>query len=421
MPLSAGAGDGSRKGLGVRYLLAITLMCLAALGSAAAVAAQPLGVLPGQWLLSIASNGDRFSFDIDCQAEGTSTIQFSVTGIAVPLYGGFDGTFEEQGTVTIDATGHVATFTSAFTIYADDGTVVTGMKELDTSETAGIATGACGTDPSGSCFADTTPIDLRYSAATSAGTETGTARTNGIDAYQTICGGATDGAFEEEFLATDGAPSEPTTLTLEPLNAENVVGEAHTVTATLVDQYGDPVQDYTVRLSVSGAVTANGSCITNVLGQCSFTFDGALFPGAATVTACTDAFGDSTWGTCDPGPTATATKAYVLPSSTPGATSGGGRIGTTTVSLAVRSDGDALSGYCAINAGATTINCLDAIAYVQSGGTSTIYGNATINGVETLYRIRVGDSGSGGDTFSILTASGYELTGTLSAGNFRIR
>jgi hypothetical protein len=394
------------------------LASLVVLGSAASVAAQPSGVLPGQWLLSIASNGDRYSFDLDCQTQGTSTIQFAVTGIAFPLYGGFDGTFEEQGTVTIDATGHVASFTSTFTIYADDGTVVTGMKELDTSETAGIATGACGTDPSGACFADTTPIDLRYSATTSAGTETGTARTNGIDAYQTICGGATDGAFEEEFLATDAAPSEPTTLTLEPLNAVNVVGEAHTVSATLVDQYGDPVQDYTVRLSISGAVTANGSCITNVLGQCAFTFDGALFPGAATVTACTDAFGD---GTCDPGPTATATKTYVLPTSTPGATSGGGRIGTATVSLAVRSDGDAVSGYCAINDGATTISCLDAIAYVQTDGTSTIYGHATINGVQTLYRLRVVDSGSAGDTFSIVTASGFQLTGALTAGNLRIR
>jgi hypothetical protein len=122
---------------------------------------QSEAALPGQWLLSIASNGDQFSFDIDCQAEGSSTIQFSVTGDAIAVSGGYDGTFEEEGTVTLDATGHVTAFSSTFTIYADDGSVITGTKEFDTSETAGIATGSCGADSSGACFADTTPIDLR--------------------------------------------------------------------------------------------------------------------------------------------------------------------------------------------------------------------------------------------------------------------
>jgi hypothetical protein len=408
----------------VRSLFASTLVCVVAVVAvAAAAAAPPVGVLPGQWLLSIASNGDRFNFAIDCRAEGTSTIQFSVTGDAIAVFGGFDGSFEEEGSVVLDATGHVTGFASTFTIYADDGTVVTGTKELDTSETAGVATGACGTDSSGACFADTSPIDLRYSATTPTGTETGTARTLGIDAYQTICGGPTDGAFEEEFLATDAAPSEPTTLTLEPLSAVNVVGEAHTVTATLVDQYGDPVQDYGVRVSVSGAVTAGGLCVTNVLGQCSFTFEGALFPGAATITACADAHGD---GSCDPVPTATATarKEYVLPASTPGATTGGGRIGTATVSLSVRSDGVTLSSDCRIMVGDTVIECLDALSYVRVGGTTTTYGHATVDGVDTLYRTQVidaPDSGSTRDVFSIVTASGFELSGTLTAGDFRIR
>jgi len=125
----------------MRYLLASALACLLALGSAATAAAQSPGVLPGQWLLSIASNGDQFSFEIDCQPESTSTIAFSVTGDAIVLYGGFAGTFEEQGAVTIDGTGHVTRFSSTFTIYADDGTIVTGTKALDNSETAGIATG----------------------------------------------------------------------------------------------------------------------------------------------------------------------------------------------------------------------------------------------------------------------------------------
>jgi hypothetical protein len=227
--------------------------------------------------------------------------------------------------------------------------------------------------------------------------------------------------MEEDFLATDTPPSEPTTLTLQPESAVNDVSEPHTVTATLLDQYGNPVPDYSIRFSVSGATAASGSCITDVLGQCSFTFDGALFPGAATITACTDAFGN---GACEPEPTATAAKEYILPSSTTGATTGGGRVDTATVSVSARSDGTVISGDCTIVARATTIDCLDAIAYVQAGSTSTIYGHATVNGIETLYRIRVvdaGDSGTARDVFSIITTSGYQLTGTLTSGNLRVR
>jgi hypothetical protein len=122
-------------------------------------------------------------------------------------------------------------------------------------------------------------------------------------------------------------------------------------------------------------------------------FDGAVFPGVATITACTDAFGD---GACEPEPTKTATKEYVLPSSTMGATTGGGRIGTTAVSVSARSDGTAISGAGTFLAGATTIDCVDEVAYIQAGSTSTIYGHATVNSVETLYRIRVVDTGDSG-------------------------
>jgi Bacterial Ig-like domain (group 1)/HYR domain len=293
----------------MRYLLASVVVCLLGLGSAAAAAAQPPGVLPGQLLLSISQNGDQYNFNIDCQPENTSTIQFSVAGDAIVVSGGFDGRFEEQGSITIDDTGHVTSFSSTFTINANDGSVVTGTKELDTSETAGIATGHCGAEPAGECFASTSPIDLRYSATVAGGTETGTARYEGVDAYQPTCGGATEGAFWEEFLATDDPPSEPTTLTLQPESAVKVVGQAHTITATLLDQYGDPVQDYLVRFSVSGAATSDGSCITDVLGQCGFTFEGLVSPGMVTITACPDAHGD---GSCEPPPTATATAEYVV-------------------------------------------------------------------------------------------------------------
>jgi hypothetical protein len=404
----------------MRYVFACALLAVLALVSVGAASAQPAGALPGQWLLSISENGDEFSFNIDCRPGETSTISFSVSGDAIAIWGGYDGTFTEQGTVTIGPTGRVTGFSSTFTIFAHDGTVVTGTKTLDTRET--VATGECTPpDASGSCSADTSPIDLTYTATTEAGTESGTARTFGIDAFQTVCGGATHGAFEEEFLATDAPPPAPTTLTLEPATAVNPVDEAHTVTATLLDQYGMPVQDYAIQFTVTGAVSTTGTCITDVLGQCTFTFTGASFPGAATITACSDAHGD---GSCEAeSATAAATKEFILPASTPGATTGGGRIGTARVTVTARSHGSGPEGTCTVVTSTATVNCLDVTAYVQTGPTSIFFGRATVNDVATTYRIRVvdaADSGSERDVFSLVTSSGFTLTGTLTEGNLQV-
>jgi hypothetical protein len=406
----------------MRYVLACAMLVVLALVSAGTASAQLAGALPGQWLLSISSNGDEFSFDIDCRPGEMSTISFSVSGDAIVIFGGYDGTFTEEGTVTIGPTGAVTEFSSTFTIFADDGTVVTGTKELDTRETAGFAVGGCTPlDESGSCSADTSPIDLTYTATTDAGTESGTARTLGIDAFQEVCGGATHGAFEEEFLATDAPPPAPTTLTLEPVTDVNPVDEAHTVTATLLDQYGMPVQDYAIQFTVTGAVATTGTCNTDVLGQCTFTFAGASFPGAATIAACSDAHGD---GACEAdSATAAATKEFVLPASTPGATTGGGRIGTARVTVTARSHGSETDGTCSVVTVTATVECLDVAAYVQTGSTSVFFGRATVNDVETTYRIRVvdaADSGSGRDVFSLVTASGFTLTGTLTEGNLQV-
>jgi len=406
----------------MRYLLACGLLAVLALVSVGTAGAQS-GELPGQWLLSISGTGDDYDFDIDCRPGETSTIDFLVTGDAIVISGGYDGTFAEQGTVTIGPTGAVAGFSSTFTITADDGTVITGTKELDTRETAGFATGGCAApdDASGSCSAYTSPIDLTYTATTPSGTESGTARTLGVDAFQEVCGGVTHGAFEEEFLATDEPPSAPTTLTLEPSTAVNEVDETHTVTATLVDQYGAPVSDYSIQFTVTGAVTAAGSCVTDVLGQCTYAFAGASFPGVATIAACSDAFGD---GACEEDSArGTATKAFVLPTSTDGSTTGGGRIGSATVTASARSQGSSLDGMCKVVTTTATIKCLDVIAYVQTGSTALFFGRATVNGLETTYRIRVvdaADAGSERDIFSITTTSGFTLTGPLTEGNFQV-
>lgn len=69
------------------------------------------------------------------------------------------------------------------------------------------------------------------------------------------------------------------------------------------------------------------------------------------------------------------------------------------------------------------VKCTDVIAFIISDNTVTLYGNAVINGVPTLYRIDAADNarrGRGADTFSIRTASGYSRVGTLVGGNVRV-
>src|SRR5712691_4731645 len=116
----------------------------------------------------------------------------------------------------------------------------------------------------------------------------------------------------------------PTTLVLSPAAATNTVGTSHTVTATVNDQFGDPFQGVVVRFTVTGSVTTSGNCTTDAAGQCTFTYTGPSLPGADLITAFADTNGD---GTLDAGePTGTATKAWILPTSTPGQVTGGGQI-----------------------------------------------------------------------------------------------
>jgi hypothetical protein len=159
-----------------------------------------------------------------------------------------------------------------------------------------------------------------------------------------------------------------------------------------------------------------------VLGQCEYTFAAPTFPAEVTIAACADAYGD---GSCEPdSPVATATKTYVLPSSTTGAATGGGRVGSATIGFTAKSDGNTLTGSCAVTAGTVTVKCVDVIAYAQVGDSATFYGHATVNGIPTLYRIHVVDaseSGVGRDLFDLTTAGGYTVAGTLTEGNLQVR
>ena len=219
----------------------------------------------------------------------------------------------------------------------------------------------------------------------------------------------------------------PATLVLTPAAATNTVGTMHTVTAT-VTQGGNPIESVIVNFSVTGSVTLGGSCTTDANGMCSFSYSGPALPGADVITAFADLNNNGTRDADEP--TATATKAWVLPASTTGHVTGGGQISVAgddvTFGFNAKSTGGDVKGGCTVvdHDTGTKIKCLDATALVQSGNEATIYGHASQDGgPATMYVIHVvdnGESGGGQDTFSIATGSGYSASGTLTAGNIQV-
>jgi hypothetical protein len=228
----------------------------------------------------------------------------------------------------------------------------------------------------------------------------------------------------------------PAQVTLTPSADVNPVGVSHTVTATVTATAGQPVEDVTAQFQVQGSVSAEGSCTTDENGQCDFTYAGPQLPGADAITAYADTNNN---GVRDVPvePEAAATKAWVLPTSTPGHVTGGGHIlapdfDEIAFGFNARSTDRGFSGNCNVvdlsTEPKTHIKCLDVTTLVQTpavggGGTATFFGNASINGVTTTYRIDVADvaePGAGRDTFSILTTSGYTAGGLLTKGNIQV-
>jgi hypothetical protein len=246
-----------------------------------------------------------------------------------------------------------------------------------------------------------------------------TGDTNGVpDAFVT----------DRQAVVFDGTPS---SVTLTPPDAVNDVGTSHTVTATVRNASASPLPNVVVRFSVSGSSSVTGSCTTDATGKCSFTYVGPLLPGADVITAYADSNGNATQDSTEP--FAEATKAWTLPTSTAGQTTGGGQIlngaGNDKIAFGynAKSFSDGPKGNCSVVDPSPTTNvkikCLDVTSLVQSGTHATFFGNATVNGVPTTYRIDVDDlseAGAGHDTFRIVTASGYTAGGTLTNGNIQV-
>jgi hypothetical protein len=228
----------------------------------------------------------------------------------------------------------------------------------------------------------------------------------------------------------------PTTLTLDPLAATNPVGTQHCVTATVLDQFGDPMEDVEVVFSVSGSVTDGGTVTTDSNGEAEFCYQGPDFPGADAI----HAFADSnSSGDEDPGePFGDATKTWVLPVSTPGC-----EVKITNGGWIIADNGDKSSfGGVAMADGAGNasgneeyqdhgpadpFNLHGSVLVVVCDSTTsaTIYGQATIDGAGShFYRIRVEDNkepGKGFDKYWMLIDTGYDSGNkVLKGGNVQI-
>ncbi len=117
---------------------------------------------------------------------------------------------------------------------------------------------------------------------------------------------------------------------------------------------------------------------------------------------------------------------------TPGHVTGGGQVATpegdgrAVFGLEAKSDAKGVRGSCKLvdPSAEMKLTCTDVTVLAVDGSGATIVGDATVNGEATTYRIHVedaGEPGSGLDTFTVQTASGYLTGGTLKSGNVQVR
>jgi hypothetical protein len=106
-------------------------------------------------------------------------------------------------------------------------------------------------------------------------------------------------------------------------------------------------------------------------------------------------------------------------------TTGGGKI-APDVSFGFSAMRRGLKGNCNVvdHVLEVHVKCIDVTAYAQFDDQATFAGNASVDGVQTRYRIQVvdgGEPGEGVDTFSITTGTGYSASGPLASGNVQVQ
>ena len=138
-----------------------------------------------------------------------------------------------------------------------------------------------------------------------------TAVTNQIVA--TVPGCCVSSPVTKRWVA--GAPAR---VTLSPLTDTNPVDTQHCVTATVTDQFGNPISGVRVRFSVTGSVMTSGSAVTGPTGQAQFCYMGPALPGADVINAYADTDNDNFQDPGEPSAVPPAEKTWVLPVTTPG-------------------------------------------------------------------------------------------------------
>ena len=236
-----------------------------------------------------------------------------VTGLASAGFPTTLGAFDTSFNGGFDA------FVSKLSVGPGPPATLTLSPKTDTNEVGDMHTvTATVKDSSGN---PTPGIVVRFSvsgANTASGTDTTDANGEATFTYTgTVAGTDTISAFADtnnntmqdtgepgDTATKTWTPGPPATLTLSPKTATNVVGNMHTVTATVKDSFGNPTPGIVVRFSVSGANTASGSNATDLNGQATFSYTGTV-TGTDTISAFADTNNNTIQDTGEPGDTAT--------------------------------------------------------------------------------------------------------------------
>lgn len=371
-----------------------------------------------------------------CNPDRSGTASYTVSGAAL---GPYPGTYTESGTITLGAPlptnpffNRVETLQATFTIDSPVGRV-TGTKTLraDRPSNSPVSAGSCENVGRLIFFlVRDASYEARIQTAAGEYVDRGFTSLRLDSVNRPSSPDPVQGFFYEEYRSRLSTP-EPVgaaEVVLTPPAALNNVGTSHTVTATATTSSATPAAQVRILFTVSGSVDAQGSCTTNAQGQCDFTYTGPDFPGADAITGCAD---NNKNNQVDAGePCGEAAKIWLLPATTPGQVTGGGWIfrpgdgSRVSFGFNAKSDGDAVKGNCNVidHATKTHIRCLTVDTLVVTGTHATLFGQATVSGTATNYRIDVDDHGEPGtlDTFKFQTDSGYTATGVLAGGNVQI-
>ena len=244
-------------------------------------------------------------------------------------------------------------------------------------------------------------------------------------------GGPTAAVQTVNLTVTPGAPA---TLDLQPTGVTNDVDAQHCVTATVKDEFGNVTPGVTVAFSVAPPTfrtPPSGTAVTDAAGEAEFCYTSAL-PGSDVISAFADTNGNTVQDPGEPGNT--ATKTWVLPTSTEGCkVTYGGRItaangdkatfGGNAKAIGPKGQEQFQDHGPAMDINVHSID-VQAVLCSADGMSASILGTATIDGAGSFdYRIDVTDQGEPGssDTYQIRLSNGYDSgLQTLAGGNVQI-